>query len=172
MIIDCGSATLDMATFVLDGVNLRPIAIYDARVEQLGADACSAYQRRGASLDECRRASRYQEHLVYKTTRAFSAAQFDQRDGRYPYQIILVGGGIHSDVHEPLFGTMEPAFHRTFHRPQVAQGLQYDGACEAGRLILADGLARDPIEVRKVAMPGDPTPPRDCLPDMITKDQM
>jgi hypothetical protein len=172
MIIDCGSATLDMATFALDGVDLRPIAIYDARVEQLGADACSVYQRDGASFDECRRASRYQEHLVYKKTREFSAAPFVQREGRYPYQIILVGGGIHSHVHEPLFGAMENAFHRPFHRPQLAPGLRYDANCEAGRLILADGLARDPIDLRKVAMPGDPPPRRDCLPDMITKDQM
>lgn len=161
-----------MATFILDGVNLRPIAIYDARVEQLGADACSIYQALGATLDECRRASRYQEHLVYRRTLEFSTSPFVQHEHRYPYQIILVGGGIHSQVHEPLLTTMETAFHRKFHRPALAPGLRYDANCEAGRLILADGLARDPIDLRAVAMPGEPPRRRNALPEMITNDQM
>jgi hypothetical protein len=171
MIIDCGSATLDMASFALNGASLRPIAIYEARVEQLGADACAAYQVGGASIDECREASRYQEHLVFGRTLQFDRPHFAQNDGAFPYQVILVGGGIHSEFHQPLLKTMETAFHRGFHLPKLAPGLRYDATCEAGRLILADGLARDPIELRKVAMPGDP-PQRTLGPDLISKDQV
>jgi hypothetical protein len=171
MMIDCGSATLDMASFALDGLSLRPIAIYEARVEHLGADACVAYQTVGASKEECRAAARYQEHLVFARTLQFDRPRFGQSEGAFPYQVILVGGGIHSEVHEPLFETMEQAFHRSFYRPELAPGLRYDRDCEAGRLILADGLARDPIELRKVSMPGDP-PPRPAGPKMITKDQV
>jgi hypothetical protein len=171
MIIDCGSATLDMASFALDGLSLRPIALYEARVEHLGADACIRYEAAGASLDECRAAARYEEHLVFARTLQFERARFAQSDGAFPYQLILVGGGIHSKVHEGLFKTMERAFHRRFYKPEVAPGLRYDQRCEAGRLILADGLARDPIELRNVSMPGDP-PPRPTGPEMITKDQV
>jgi hypothetical protein len=172
MIIDCGSATLDMASFALDGLSLRPIAIYDARVEHLGADACTVYQQLGASMDECRGASRYQEHLVFARTLQFERARFAQSDGAFPYQVILVGGGIHSGVHEPLFKNMESAFHRGLYRPELAPGLRYNAACEAGRLILADGLARDPIDLRQVAMPGDPPVRPVPLPEVISKDQV
>jgi hypothetical protein len=68
---------------------------------------------------------------------------------------------------------MEAAFHRPFHRPQLSLGLQFDEECEPGRLILADGLARDPIDLREVAMPRD-LPPLTIYqaPEMITKDQV
>jgi hypothetical protein len=173
MIVDCGSATLDMASFLLDGTTSKPVCIYDARVEALGADACTAYAEAGASVEDCRNAARWQEHLVFKGTRESARARFMQDEGRYPYQVILIGGGIHSDVHEPLFERMEAAFHRPFHRPQLSLGLQFDEECEPGRLILADGLARDPIDLREVAMPRD-LPPLTIYqaPEMITKDQV
>ena len=172
MIIDCGSATLDMASFLLDGTSYKPIAIYDARVEPFGADSCLGYQDHGSSVEECRRASRYQEHLVYSETHSRATSGFAQEDKGFPYQIILIGGGIHSRVHGPLFQTMERAFHRQFHRPELAPTLDYDKRCEPGRLILADGLARDPIELRDVSMPRDPPPSVYRPPEMIGKEQV
>ena len=172
MIIDCGSATLDIASFLLDGRSDKPVAIYSARVEPLGADACSTYAANGADADECKKAARYQEHLVYARTLKFGRHGFEQFEKKFPYQIILTGGGIHSDFHHPLFDTMKGAFHRAFHIPELERDLEYDERCEAGRLILADGLARDPIELREVAMPGDPPPPISSGPEMISKDQV
>jgi hypothetical protein len=175
MIIDCGSATLDMATFTLDKPNW-PLGIYSARVEPLGADACLAYQVHvSSSLEECRRAARFQEHAVFRDTLAFTRGGFEQDRRKFPYQVILIGGGIHSAVHKPLFEMMETAFHRSFHRPTLATDLDFQSGAEPGRLILADGLARDPIELRKVvAMPGDRPPkgPLSRYPDPITKDQV
>jgi hypothetical protein len=173
MIIDCGSATLDMASFLLDGTTSKPVGIFDARVEALGADACEAYIEAGASMDDCRGAARWQEHLVYKQTLGRARARFMQDEGRYPYQIIVIGGGVHSEVHAPLLKRMEAAFHRPFHRPQLSLSLHHDESCEPGRLILADGLARDPIDLREVAMPRDlPPAPVYHAPEMITKDQV
>lgn len=157
MIIDCGSATLDMASFKL-GDQKWPVGIYDARVEALGADACLVYCANGATAIDCRDASRHQEHLVYTTTLHHQPPGFEQDEGKFPYQITLIGGGIHSEVHKPLFEVMAQAFHRAFYLPELARDLDYDSGTEAGRLILADGLARSPIELREVAMPRDPPP--------------
>lgn len=159
MIIDCGSATLDMATFDLGQRSQAwPIGIYAALVENLGADACQTFLDAGVTVDECRHAARYEEYLVFREALKWRPALFGQEAQRFPYQIILIGGGIHSEVHEPFLKKLESVFARPFHRPAVATTLRYDKRCEAGRLILADGLARDPWELKDVAMPTSPPP--------------
>jgi len=78
------------------------------------------------------------------------------------------------EVHGPLFGEMQPAFQRAFYRPELDRDLICDAGVDPARLIIADGLARDPIALRDVAMPrdrgteGSPS----SLPEMITKDQV
>lgn len=171
MIIDCGSATLDMASFTL-GNPQWPIGIYCARVERLGADACQTYLAGGATEEDCRGASRFVEFDVYRDTRPRSSGFLQDRN-KYPYQVILIGGGIRSSVHKPMLDRMEAAFHRRFHRPTLAADLDLQKGAEPGRLILADGLARAPIDLREVAMPGDRPPPvPPPYPEMITKDQV
>lgn len=172
MIIDCGSATLDLASFKL-GSGTWPIDIYSARVEPLGADACLNYQRYDATAEDCRNAARFLEHAVYRDTVKRERLRFEQDRGKFPYQVILIGGGVHGTLHKPLLDGMEAAFHRPFHRPRLAPDLLCDPAIDPGRLVLADGLARDPIDLRKVAMPLDSAPaPSHCQPEMITKDQV
>lgn len=171
MIIDCGSATLDLASFSL-GDPEWPIGIHCARVEPLGADACITYTNSGASEEECRRAARYLEFQVFRESVARGSG-FSQDGKKYSYQVLLIGGGVHSNVHKPLFQRMEKAFHRPFHLPELARDLYCDPRTEPGRLILADGLARAPIDLREVAMPGDRPPATpSCIPEMITKDQV
>jgi hypothetical protein len=154
MIVDCGSATLDIASFTL-GDERWPADIHGASVERLGADACARYMERGATVDECVKATQYQEHMVWKKATARKNANFVQTpEGKYPYQI-LIGGGIDSEVHRQVLATMEPRFRQPFHRPQLANDLQVETKAEPGRLILADGLARDLIKLPEVAMPDD-----------------
>lgn len=119
MIIDCGSATLDVASFAL-GSPSWPVGIYSARIEPLGADACITYLGHGVSSDVCRGAARFQEYQVFRETLPYMRVGVAQDRGKFPYQIILIGGGIHSEVHKPLFDRMEAVFHRAFHRPQLA----------------------------------------------------
>lgn len=173
MIVDCGSATLDIASFQL-GSEGGPIGIHAALVERLGADACSLYRREGAALDECRDAARHQEHRVFCATLDRMRAGFSQDEGRrYPYQVILIGGGIGGEVHAPLFDGMARAFNRPFHRPAIGLDLHHEPGADPVRLVLADGLARDPIDLRDVAMPGDrATPAAAARPNMISKDQV
>jgi hypothetical protein len=163
MIIDCGSATLDMASFYL-GEERWPIEIHGASVERLGADACVVYEHNGATGEECVKAAQFQEHTVWKRAAQGGNGGFVLgRDGKYPYQIILIGGGLHGAIHEQMIGTMEPAFRYPFHRPQLSSDLEFDSSVGAGRLVLADGLARDPIDLREVIMPddrGSPSPNR------------
>lgn len=161
MIIDCGSATLDIASF-----NMRdddyPLEIYSAGVELLGADACQAYVAAGGAREDCRKAASYHEHQVF--VRAAKAARMgfaQDVDRKYPYQIILVGGGIDTPIYRELFESREGTFARPFHRPQLDPRLRCDDGTHPSRLILADGLARDPIDLRKVAMPN---PPKDGPP--------
>jgi len=172
MIIDCGSATLDMASFGL-GREPWPIGIHAASVERLGADACAVYVGAGATIESCRRAARYQEYAVFRDTLRRSSSFRQDEQHRFLYQVILTGGGIDSDVHKPLLDSIQTAFHRSFHRPLLDRDLQCEAGTQPGRLILADGLARDPIELREVAMPRDrPVAPDYAGPEMITKDQM
>ncbi|OYZ13688.1 MAG: hypothetical protein B7Y35_07460 [Sphingomonadales bacterium 28-64-96] len=154
MIIDCGSATLDIASFALTD-SQWPIGIYAAQVEPLGADACRRYIDAGASDDECRKAARYQEAEVCHATYQLQSGQYAAHEGRFGYQVILVGGGVSSSVHQPLLTKMEEAFDLKFYRPRLSPTLQRDRASQDIRLILADGLARDPIELREVVMPLD-----------------
>jgi hypothetical protein len=162
MIVDCGSATLDIASFTL-GDERWPADIHGASVERLGADACMRYLECGATIDECMKASQYQEHTVWKKATGRKNANFVLTpDGKFPYQLILIGGGIHGEVHKQMLAIMEPRFRQPFHRPQLANDLEIDAGTESGRLILADGLARDLIKLPEVAMPDDrdqPTPP-------------
>jgi hypothetical protein len=160
MIIDCGSATFDVVTFDLDQRTHRPIGVYGARVENLGADACSLYIRSGINAEDCRKAAQFVEHLVYVQTLENKRSLFCYDKGSYPYQIILIGGGIKSDVHAPLLETMAGAFDKPFHHPKIAQDLDYDDGCDPSRLILADGLARDPVLLREIALPKPPLPPK------------
>ena len=154
MIIDCGSATLDIASFELTD-SKWPIGIYAAQVEPLGADACRRYIAAGASDDECRKASRYQEAEVSHATSQLQPIQYAAHERRYGYQVILVGGGVSSSVHQPLLERMEQAFDLKFYRPRLSPTLNRDRASQDTRLILADGLARDPFDLREVVMPLD-----------------
>lgn len=174
MIIDCGSATLDIVSFTL-GADHRPAGIYAASVERLGADACMVYERAGGSRDDCRNASRYQEQIVYRDTLPRAVLGFAQaEDRRYPYQTVLIGGGMLGEIHGKLFREMESAFQRPFYQPELGADLTCDPGTVPARLILADGLARDPIRLRDVVMPLDHRPERDArhLPEMISKDQV
>lgn len=171
MIIDCGSATLDIASFALTNSDW-PIGIYNARVEPLGADACRDYIARGAREEDCREAARFLEFDVYRASRSKSGG-FLQNEGKFPYQVILIGGGINGEVHKPFLDKMEQAFHRGFHRPTLAADLDFETDTDPGRLIMADGLARAPIDLREVALPAaKPSVVSTCIPDMISKDQV
>lgn len=155
MIVDCGSATLDIATFHLAD-SRWPVGIHAAGVEPLGADACSVYQIAGASAEDCIAAARHHEHRVYADTLHWARPSFQQDDDRrYPYQIILIGGGADSVIHKPLFEGMARAFQRPFHRPELDPALVCEDGADSGRLVLADGLAHAPFDLREVAMPRD-----------------
>jgi hypothetical protein len=67
---------------------------------------------------------------------------------------------------------MEVAFSLKFHRPKFDTPVARDKQSDDARLILANGLARDPMDLRAVAMPEDG--PRDDFggPEMVTKDQV
>ena len=172
MIIDCGSATLDIACFDLGAADW-PIGIYAAKVEPLGADACARYMAVGAIEQDCRDAARYQEAQVCGDTLRKDRTGFQlQPDGKFNYQVILVGGGINGDIHKPLLERMEKAFSFNFHRPKFDTPVKKSSDADDARLILANGLARDPFDLRSVAMPED-RPGNDRRgPDMITKDQV
>ncbi|WP_375396458.1 hypothetical protein [uncultured Sphingomonas sp.] len=158
MIVDCGSATLDIASFQL-GDSRWPIGIYAAGVEPLGADACAVYRRAGASDDDCAAAAHYYEHRVYADTLGSARASFQQEeDRRYPYQVILIGGGIDGSIHGPLFERMAGAFQRPFLRPELDRAVRCEDGAQPGRLVLADGLANAPFDLRDVAMPRDRPP--------------
>ena len=172
MIIDCGSATLDIASFDL-GDAQWPIGIYAAQVEPLGADACVRYISAGASEKDCRDAARFQEAQVCSQSLRENRVGFQlQLNGQFNYQVILVGGGIDSDIHKPLLERMEAAFSFKFHRPKFDTPLSRERQSDDARLVLASGLARDPIDLRALAMPADK--PRDDWngPDMVSKDQV
>ena len=173
MIVDCGSATLDIASFHV-GDGDRPIGIYAASVERLGADACAAYQ---AARDTAGLSKRFSLPGTLRFQRDLGTLQIGgstlSPEKRYPYQVVLIGGGIAGDVHGPLFDGMAPAFSLPFHRPAIDRHLALADGADASRLILADGLARDLINIPEISMPGDrqfvPLPPQ---PETVTKDQV
>lgn len=153
MIIDSGSATLDMAAFQLTGERW-PVGISAAAVELLGADAMRAYCDKGAEWADCIEAARYEEHSVYAATMRRDKLAFMQNDRqRYPYQVILAGGGIEGLKMKEMLSTWQTAFERPFVTPELDETLEIEPDTSPGRLIIADGLAWDPDDLRKVLLP-------------------
>ncbi|KHL24155.1 hypothetical protein PK98_15400 [Croceibacterium mercuriale] len=151
-LLDCGSATFDIASFRLDPGSDRPAAIYATIVETLGADSCRVYQRHGASAADCRRAVEFQDHRSRVLTRDCKGGPTiaARQDGRRGEQVILIGGGIGGPIHGEVVERLQRAFERQFHRPELDRNLQCEERVIPGRLILADGLARDPVELSEV----------------------
>ena len=68
---------------------------------------------------------------------------------------------------------MEKAFQRPFQRPTITRDISSEPGTNPIRLIIADGLARDPIELRSIVMPGVcPVAPKTAPQEMITTDTM
>jgi hypothetical protein len=159
LIIDCGSATLDMVTFDSIPTSTWPIGIHSARVDNLGADACALYLRSGYTEEDCKGAIRFEEHQVFRDAFRRRPSQF-AHDGQFEFQVILVGGGIDAPIHKQFLDRFAQAFDKPLARPTLGEYLVYDERCPASRLLLADGLARDPNDLKAVALP-KPLPPRE-----------
>ncbi len=171
LIIDAGSATLDMVTFDRIPTSRWPIGIHSARVENLGADACALFLRNGYTKGECRDAIRFEEHQVFRDALRRRRSQF-AHDGKFQFQVILVGGGIDAPIHQEFLDRFAQAFDKPLARPTLSQYLIYDERCAASRLLLADGLARDPNDLKDVALPKPPPPPQWYDPLGPSKDQV
>lgn len=156
MIIDCGAATLDLATFILPTFDGRPLPIHVARVDRLGADACAWAMVEGVSHEQCVKACQHAERLVYgETVTKKDRAGFSQQDDGYSYFVIAVGGGFAGPVHKRFAELLGRAFSRPFIAPALDAKLERDPTSDPGRLLLADGLARDPIQIRQWLLPDD-----------------
>lgn len=171
LIIDCGSATLDMVAFDRIPTSRWPIGIHSARVDNLGADACALFLRQGFTEEECKGAIRFEEHQVFRDALQRRRNQF-AHDGKFHFQVILVGGGIDSPIHQQFLDRFAQAFDKPLVRPTLSQYLIYDERCAASRLLLADGLARDPNDLKAVALPKPPPPPEWHDPLGPSKDQV
>lgn len=155
MIIDCGSATLDMATFRLEDSDW-PLQIYAASVELLGSDASEVYRRAGAGTKDCAGAARYQDHQICARSIAANRSGFTHTDaGKFGYQVILAGGGIDKPWIAQMLEKWQSSFHRPFMRPILDSSLRCEPGFAPERLVLADGLARDPIDLKKVNPPSE-----------------
>lgn len=156
MIIDCGAATLDIATFTLPIDDGRPLPIHVARVDRLGADACEWAQDAGADHEDCVRACHHAERLVHsESVTRKDRTGFSKSGGGYAYPVVAVGGGFHSAVHAEFGANLIKALAEPFVAPRLDSRLIRDPAADPGRLLLADGLARDPIQIREWLLPDD-----------------
>lgn len=156
MIIDCGSATLDMATFKLDKSDW-PLEIYAASVELLGSDASVTYCNAGATTEDCARAARYQDYQVCSRSIQLNRTGFSQTDGgKLGYQVILAGGGIANPWIASMLEKWQLSFERDFVRPRLDPNLKCEMGFTSERLVLADGLARDPVDLKRVSLPRRP----------------
>lgn len=153
MIIDCGSATLDMATFKLTDAHW-PVQVYAAAVERLGSDSLEAYHGAGAAWDDCTGAARYEDHIVCKQSLELERVSFSQNtDRKFTYQLILAGGGIDHPRVKALLDRWQSSYVRPFFRPSLDHMLERDPRAACERLILADGLAWDPVDLKQVVLP-------------------
>lgn len=159
LLIDCGSSTLDMVSFHLEQ-GYTTAGVHEAIVELFGADSCLVYLNQGMMLKDCQGAILHQEHLVYTRSYGIAPKYYGQNaDRKYPYQIILTGGGLTSEVHLPIIERLEKAFALSFYRPGLHPGVRCHPDTDGGRLVLADGLARDPIAFRSFFRSGDERAP-------------
>lgn len=153
MLIDCGSATLDIATFS-DRKNDEVLPVWAARVETLGADAVRAHLAAGRKEEVCRRAIDFQEHCVWKQTKKHhgDGDAFGVVGEQYGYKVIAIGGGISGPTHSAWLNKLEKTFKSGFVHPDLGE-LDKEQNCDDGRLIIADGLARDPFNLKQLSLP-------------------
>jgi hypothetical protein len=177
ILVDVGASTLDIVAFNL--INRTQISVFSASVELLGAAALEEARSAGISDDDFKRACDHAFEEVYGRARHPRRAPtlFHPAYRRRYVQLVKIGGGCHSPLHEKFIAEMNkvavlgdaPAI-----APEPPPGIS-DAKCDKARLLLAYGLTRDLPELLALRLPseiGDLPVENCCGPQMITKDDV
>lgn len=143
IIVDVGAATLDVATFHLpDGE--YPLEVYETGVALLGAQALECARAAGVPEQTFRAACQAHTSSVLSKTFRTKNYTFLPGEGGPSKPMIYVGGGRLTSLHQVVFKGYADAYVAPRRSPEVDRWLERDLNTDAGRLLLAWGLAQDP----------------------------
>ena len=143
IIVDVGAATLDVATFhIPDGE--YPLEVYETGVALLGAQALECASVAGVPEQTFRAACQAHTSSVLSKTFRTKNYTFLPGEGGSSKPMIYVGGGRLTSLHQAIFKGYADAYLAPRRSPEVERWLERDLKTDAGRLLLAWGLAQDP----------------------------
>lgn len=162
IIVDVGAATLDVATFhIPDGE--YPLEVYETGVALLGAQSLECARAAGVPEQTFRAACQAHTSSVLSKTFRTKNYTFLPGEGGPSKPMIYVGGGRLTSLHQAVFKGYADAYVAPRRSPEVDRWLERDLKTDAGRLLLAWGLAQDPAEAIPLIKPPskvDPILPR------------
>ena len=159
VVIDCGAATLDIATFILrPGEGQDAFSTFEAEVATLGAEAWRWAKRAGETEDDFLVACHDLQRSVFLPTQHHRAPKefgTNPATNKRDVQLIAVGGGMNAKIYR----TFTTPLATVYGRPQLSLSAPEKLKCVAGtdysRLVLADGLARQPFDIPKFRKPSE-----------------
>lgn len=155
ILIDVGASTLDVVAFNL--VERERVAAFAADVNLLGAAALEAARSDGFTDVLFRRACFEQYDRVFNYARHPRVAprNFDAGLRRYPVQLIAIGGGCKTSVHNDFIKRIHPTLGdlKILHPSPPAHMTRLK--CDASRLLLAYGLTSDIPEQLELRRPSE-----------------
>lgn len=158
ILIDVGASTLDVVAFNL--VNRERVAAFAAEVQLLGAAGLDAAQMLNLQNDLFLGACVTQYLRVFNFARHPNVAplNFDAALRRNPVQLITVGGGCNTDLHQDFIARVNGLLGSPNIVKPCPPANMTEKDCDTSRLLLAYGLTSDIPEQLELRRPSEIPP--------------
>jgi len=159
VVIDCGAATLDIATFILrPGTGQAAFSIFEAEVAILGAEAWRWAKAQRVTQDDFLVACHDLQRTVFLPTQHHRAPRefgTNPATNTKDVQLIAVGGGMNAKLYRTFTNPLATHYGRQELRLSAPEKLKCIEGTDYSRLLLADGLARQPFDIPEFRKPSE-----------------
>lgn len=159
VVIDCGAATLDIATFILrSGEGQAAFSTFEAKVATLGAEAWRWAKGEGVTeddfLDTCHdlHAAVFLPTQDHRAPREFGT---DPATNKKDVQLIAVGGGMNAKMYRTFTKPLAERYGRQELHLSAPEKLKCIEGTDYSRLLVADGLARRHFDIPEFRKPSE-----------------
>jgi hypothetical protein len=159
VVIDCGAATLDIATFILrPGEGQAAFSTFEAKVATLGAEAWRWAKGAGITEDDFLLTCHDLHADVFVPTqdhRAPREFRTDAATNKKDVQLIAVGGGMNGKIYRTFTKPLAARYGRQELHLSAPEKLKCIEGTDYSRLLLADGLARQHFDIPEFRKPSE-----------------
>lgn len=159
VVVDCGAATLDIASFILKpGEGQAAFSIMEAEVDLLGAEVWRWAKANDVTSEDFDYACHELERIVFVPTQDHRAPKefgTDPQTNKKDVQLIAVGGGMNASQYRNFTKPLANHYGRKELRLSAPESLKCDAKADYSRLLLADGLARQHFDIPEFRKPSE-----------------